>query len=158
MKNKKLMIILSICIVMLTATVIHKTLENDTYFTIVTGNYILQHGVDEAEPFTWHDNLKFTKLRWGFDVLVATVYNLAGFNGLYVLIILISIIIALSLFITLVKRKNNPIVAFLITIFTIMCMKDCLKCRGQIMSYLFFVFEIYSIQMLQSIFWILKRT
>lgn len=148
MKNKKLMIILSICIVMLTATVIHKTLENDTYFTIVTGNYILQHGVDEAEPFTWHDNLKFTKLRWGFDVLVATVYNLAGFNGLYALIILISIIIALSLFITLVKRKNNPIVAFLITIFTIMCMKDCLKCRGQIMSYLFFVFEIYSIQML----------
>ena len=148
MKNRKLIIILSICIAILTATVIHKTFENDTFFTIPTGNYILHNGVDEAEPFTWHQNLKFTKLRWGFDILVATIYNCAGFTGLYVFVIIVSVIIGISLFLTLVKRKNNPIIAFLITIFTIMCMKECLKCRGQIMSYLFFILEIYSIQML----------
>ena len=148
MKNKKLIIFLSICITILTASVIHKTFENDTYFTIPTGNYILQNGVDEAEPLTWHDNLKFTKLRWGFDVTVATIYNLAGFNGLYIFTIVISVLIGLSLFITLVKRKNNPIIAFLMTIFTIMSLRSGLTCRGQIMSYLFFVLEIYSIQML----------
>ena len=150
MKNKKLLIVLSICIAILTATAIHKTLENDTFFTIPTGNYILQHGVDEVEPFTWHENLKFTKLRWGFDVLVASIYNISGFTGLYVFIIILSILIGISMFITLVKRKNNPIIAFLITVFIMMCMKECLKCRGQIMSYLFFVFEIYSIQMLME--------
>ena len=148
MKNKKLLIVLSICIAILTATSIHKTLENDTFFTIPTGNYILQHGVDEVEPFTWHNNLKFTKLRWGFDVLVASIFNIFGFTGLYMFVIVLSIIIGISLFITLVKRKNNPIVAFLITVITIVCMKECLKCRGQIMSYLFFILEIYSIQML----------
>ncbi len=148
MKNKKLICILAICVAILTATVIHKRFENDTYFTIPTGNYILQHGVNEDEPFTWHENLKFTKLRWGFDIVVALTYNVAGFTGLYVFVILMSIAIGLTMFITLIKRKNNPIVAFLVTIFIVMCMRECLKCRGQIMSYLFFIFEIYSIQML----------
>jgi len=148
MKNKKLIYVLAICIAILTATVIHKTLENDTFFTIPTGNYILQNGVDEAEPFTWHENLKFTKLRWGFDVLVATIYNLSGFTGLYIFIIIMSILIGESLFITLVKRKNNPVVSFLISLFIVISIKECLKCRGQIMSYLFFIWEIYSIQML----------
>lgn len=148
MKNKKLIFVLGLCIILLTATVIHKTFENDTFFTIPTGKYILEHGVDEAEPFTWHNNLKFTKLRWGFDVVVALIYNVCGFKGLYVFVILMSILIGESLFITLVKRKNNPIISFLISVFIVICIKDCLKCRGQIMSYLFFILEIYSIQML----------
>lgn len=148
MKNKKLIIILSLCIAILTASAIHKTFENDTFFTIPTGNYILQHGVDEVEPFTWHENLKFTKLRWGFDVLVASIYNVSGFTGLYIFVIIMSVLIGITIFITLVKRKNNPIVAFLVALLTVMCIKECLKCRGQIMSYLFFALEIYSIQML----------
>lgn len=148
MKNKKLICILTICIALLTGAVIHKTFENDTFFTIKTGNYILEHGVDEVEPFTWHENLKFTKLRWGFDVLVALIYNGAGNIGLYIFVIIMSILIGVSLFLTLVKRKNNVVISFLMTIFTILFLKECLKCRGQIMSYLFFILEIYSIQML----------
>ena len=148
MKNKKLIIVLAVCIAIITGTAIHKTLENDTFFTIPTGNYILSHGIDDSEPFTWHNNLKFTKLRWGFDVLVASIFNIGGFTGLYIFVIIMSILIGGTLFITLIKRKNNPIFAFLVTIFVVMCLKECLKCRGQIMSYLFFIFEIYSIQML----------
>lgn len=147
-KNKKLIVTFIICIAILTATVIHKTFENDTFFTIPTGNYIIHNGVNDAEPFTWHQNLKFTKLRWGFDVVVATIYNIAGFGGVYAFTIFMSVLIGVTLFITLVKRKNNPIVALLVSVFTVMCLKTCLKCRGQIMSYLFFIIEIYSIQML----------
>lgn len=148
MKNKKLIIVLAVCIAIFAGTFVHKTLENDTFFTIPTGNYILKNGVNDAEPFTWHDNLKFTKLRWGFDVLVASVYNISGFTGLYVFVIIMSILIGVTLFLTLNKRYKNPVIAFLVSLFVLMCMKSCLKCRGQIMSYLFFIFEIYSIQML----------
>lgn len=129
MKNKKLIYILTICVVLITISIVHKTFENDTFFTIPTGNYILENGVDDVEPFTWNENLKFTKLRWGFDVLVASTYNLFGFTGLYVFTIIMSCLIGASLFITLVKRKNNPVVSFLITIITMIFMKECLKCR-----------------------------
>lgn len=148
MKNKKIVTILSICIVIITASLIHRTFENDTFFTIPTGNYILQNGVNDVEPFTWHENLKFTKLRWGFDVVVATIYNVSGFNGVYIFTVCMSAIIGIMLFTNLVRRKNNVIVAFFVTIFTIACLSQCLKCRGQIMSYLLFGLEIYSIQML----------
>lgn len=129
MKNKKLIYVLTICAVLITITSIHKTFENDTFFTIPTGNYILHHGVDDVEPFTWNENLKFTKLRWGFDVIVALTYNAFGFTGLYAFVVIMSGLIAATLFLTLVKRKNNPIVSFLITVITMMFMKECLKCR-----------------------------
>lgn len=148
MKNKKLIFILSICIIIFTASIVHKTFENDTYFTIATGNYTMQNGVNDVEPFTWHQNLKFTKLRWGFDIVVASVYNLAGFNGLYIFTVFMSALIGVSLFITLTKRKNNVVVSFLMTLFVLINVKSSLVCRGQIMSYLFFILEIYSIQML----------
>lgn len=148
MKNKKLIFILSVCIIIFTSALIHKTFENDTYFTIATGNYILENGVNEVEPFTWHENLKFTKLRWGFDIAVASIYNLAGYNGLYIFTVIMSATIGVCLFITLIKRKNNVIVSFIMTLFVMMNLKSSLVCRGQIMSYLFFILEIYSIQML----------
>lgn len=148
MKNKKLIIFLSICILIFSIGIINKTFENDTYFTIKTGNYILHNGVDETEPFTWHENLKFTKLRWGFDVMVATIYNVAGFNGLYVFTIMMSAIIGISLFITLVKRKNSVIVSFVMALLILLNISGSLTCRGQIMSYLCFVLEMYSIQKL----------
>lgn len=148
MKNKKLIFILSICVIIFTASIVHKTFENDTYFTIATGNYTMQNGVNDVEPFTWHENLKFTKLRWGFDIVVASIYNMAGFNGLYIFTVIMSAMIGVSLFITLIKRKNNVVVSFLMTLFVLINVKSSLVCRGQIMSYLFFVLEIYSIQML----------
>lgn len=148
MKNKKLILILSICILIFSIGIVNKTFENDTYFTIKTGNYIMQHGVDETEPFTWHENLKFTKLRWGFDVVVASIYNIAGFNGLYVFTVTMAGLIGISVFITLVKLKNNALVSFLMALFVITNLGSSLTCRGQIMSYLAFALEIYSIQKL----------
>ena len=59
-KNKKSFWILLISILILTIPLINKTFQNDTYFTIPTGNYILENGIDDVEPFTWHENLKFT--------------------------------------------------------------------------------------------------
>lgn len=148
MKNKKLIWTFAICLALIAISVVGKTFQNDTFFTIPTGNYILENGVNDVEPFTWHENLKFTKLRWCFDATVALVYRMAGFTGLYVLTVLIAIAIAISLFITLVKSKTNPSISFLITAFMILCSAGCLACRGQITSYLFFILEMYSINKL----------
>lgn len=150
MKNKKTFWILLIAILILTFPLIDKTFQNDTYFTIPTGNYILENGVDDVEPFTWHENLKFTKLRWAFDVTVASVFNLAGYTGLYIFTIVVAELIAAALFTTICKRGINKIVAFTISIFTMVTLAGGLTCRAQIISYLLFALEMYSIQQLMD--------
>ena len=79
-KNKKSFWVLLISVLILTIPLIDKTFQNDTYFTIPTGNYILENGINDVEPFTWHEDLKFTKLRWGFDIIVAGIYNVFRIN------------------------------------------------------------------------------
>ena len=56
-------------------SIVEKHMQNDTFFTIATGNYILENGYDNLDHLTWHKNLNFYKLRWGFDVLVALIFN-----------------------------------------------------------------------------------
>jgi len=74
MKNKKItIIILNIIIIIFTASLVTKTLQNDTFFTIGTGNNIIENGLDNKEYLTWHQNLNFEKIRWGFDVLIYTI-------------------------------------------------------------------------------------
>lgn len=129
---------------------VDKTFQNDTFFTIPTGNYILENGIDDVEPFTFHENLKFTKLRWAFDITVASIYNMAGFSGIYILTVIIAELIAATLFTTMVKKGTNKFLAFIITIFTMVTLAGGLVCRAQITSYLLFALEMYSIQQLMS--------
>ena len=92
-KNKKTYFLCIICLVLFTIGIVHKELENDTYFTIATGNYIVNNGINEDEPFTYHKNLKFTKIRWAFDIVVSQIYNISGFKGLYVFLLIVAIIV-----------------------------------------------------------------
>lgn len=149
-KNKKLFWALLISILLITFPLVGKTFQNDTFFTIPTGNYILENGINDVEPFTWHDNLKFTKLRWAFDISVAGIFNISGYTGLYICTVVIAELIATTLFITMNKKGINKIVSFAITIFTMATLTGGLTCRAQIVSYLLFAFEMYSIQQLMD--------
>lgn len=150
MKNKKTFYLFAICLMILTILLVNKTLQNDTFFTIPTGNYIIKNGVNDVEPFTWHENLKFTKLRWAFDVCVAFVYNNLGFNGIYAFTLVIAELIALAIFTTISIKNNNKIVAFSVTLFAMVTLSSYITCRAQIVSYLLFALEMYSIQKLMD--------
>lgn len=150
MKNKKTFCLFAVCLMLLTILLVNKTFQNDIFFTIPTGNYIMENGVNDVEPFTWHQNLKFTKLRWAFDVCVAGIYNIFGFTGLYIFTLVIAELIALTLFTTISKKGGNKIVAFAVTLFAMVTLSSYITCRAQIVSYLLFALEMYSIQKLME--------
>ena len=62
-ENKKIYIVFTILIIIITALSITKEMQNDTFFTIATGNSILNNGYDNLDHVTWHNNLEFYKLR-----------------------------------------------------------------------------------------------
>ena len=97
-----------------------KEMQNDTFFTIATGEHILQEGYDNVDHLTWHENLGFYKLRWAFDVAIAFIYNTFGFAGIYAFVVLIACLTAFSLFNILLKQKNNIVLSFIATVISML--------------------------------------
>lgn len=149
-ENKKLYIVLTILIIIVTAVCVRREMQNDTFFTIATGNYMLENGYDNLDHLTWHGNLQFYKLRWAFDLTIATIYNAFNFIGIYVFIVIIACITMVSLFNILIKQKNNIILSFILTIFSAILLNHlwAFTGRGQIISYLLLLWEIYFIEKL----------
>ena len=84
MENKKMsirftmMAVLLITILCIALT--PRTLQNDTYYTIKIGEYIVENGITMKDPFSWHEDLDYTYPHWAYDVCTYLVYKIGGFE------------------------------------------------------------------------------
>ncbi len=145
-KQKKIVIIFSILIGIFTIGIVGKTFQNDTFFNISIGKYILENGIDMKEHFSWIQGLTYTYSHWAFDIIMYLIYNNFGFTGIYISIILFSILINIVLFNLLTKRGKQPVIAFIITLISTYIIRSCYTARSQIVSFLCFIVEIYCIE------------
>ena len=148
--NKKTMIIISVILILFTCSLISKTFQNDTFFTIKTGENIITNGFDKIDHLTWHDNLAFIKVRWAFDVLIYYIYTFFNFNGIYIFVLIIASLTEVLLFNILVNKTHNLSLSLLLTLVSLyICARiSSFTARAQIMSYLLLLFEIYIIEKL----------
>ena len=145
--QKKLTVVLSIVIAIFTIGIVGKTFQNDTFFNISIGEYILENGIDMKEHFSWvPDNLDYGYSHWAFDVICYKIYNLFGFTGIYISVIVLSIITSITLFVLLSKRCKSSLVAFLVTLLSIYIIQDGFTARSQLVSFLCFIIEIYCLE------------
>lgn len=145
-KQKKIVIIFSILIGIFTIGIVGKTFQNDTFFNISIGKYILENGIDMKEHFSWIQGLTYTYSHWAFDIIMYLIYNNFGFTGIYISIILFSILINIVLFNLLTKRGKQPVIAFIVTLISAYIIRSCYTARSQIVSFLCFIVEIYCIE------------
>lgn len=146
--SKKLTIIFSIIVAIFTIGIVFKQFQNDTFFNISIGKYILENGIDMQEHFSWVQGLSYTYSHWAFDIVIYLLYNAWEFNGIYIATIVFSIITNIILYNLLNKRCKSPIVALLITLITSFIIRECYTARSQIISFLCFIIEIYCIEQL----------
>lgn len=73
-----------ICIIIFSAVMAPKTLQNDTFYTISIGEHIMENGIDRVDPFSWHD-LKYTYPHWLYDVFIYLIYSIR-WNDKYIYI------------------------------------------------------------------------
>ena len=150
MKNKKIYIIFSFLLSFLSIGLANKTLENDTFSAIKIGEYILKHGVDFKEHLNEFNTLNYHNARWLFNVIISFLNDHFGFIGIYILVMIVSILIALSIFNILLKKKLNIYISFFLTVITMIFLRGFLVPRAQIFSYLFLVLEIFFIERILS--------
>lgn len=135
-----------ILIIIFCAAITPKTLQNDTFYTIKIGEYILENGITMQEPFSWHQNLEYTFPHWAYDVLIYSIYNIGGMTGIYISTIVLASILGLLLYAVNVKLAKNKIISFVLTIGTMYLMKQYICARAQLVTFILFVLTIFFIE------------
>jgi len=124
-----------------------KTLQNDTFYTISIGEYIMENGLsDKAEPFAWHEGLEYTFPHWAYDVMIYLIYSVGGHLGIYISTIVLCAILGIIMYVTSSKLMKNRVVSFIITIASLYLLKDYVAARAQLATFILFVATIYCIE------------
>lgn len=147
-KEKIINIILISLLILFTIGNVEPRFQNDTFFDIPIGKYILENGIDMMDHFTWHTNLTYTYSHWLFGIVEAVLYDAFGFVGIYVMVLLIASITSITIFIILNKMGNNKILSFFITILAVYIGAHAFAARAQIITFLLFIIEFYCIEKL----------
>ncbi len=148
-KNKKEIIFEVLAIILISLfcfSLAPKTLQNDTYYTVKIGNLIMENGIDMKDHFSWHENLPYTYPHWLYDVIMALIYNLGSWNGIYVSVCIMSIILGLTIYIVNRKLNKNQVISFLLSIGVMYLLKDYIAARAQLVTFTLFIVWIYSIE------------
>ena len=87
-------------------------MQNDIFYTIKIGNLIQQNGIDGVDHFSWHDGLPYTYPHWLYDVGMSLIYNLGGFNAIYISTCFFSCILGICIYIVNSNKREMKIVIF----------------------------------------------
>lgn len=146
--NKLKNIIIIILTIIFTISIVPRSFQNDTFFTIAKGNDVLENGVQKEEKLVWHEGLEYTNSRWLFDTIIATIYNNFNFTGVYIFVLVIAVFQALIYNYILNKIIKRKEISFLFTLITIYFVSNEFAARAQIISFLLFLIEFYCIEQL----------
>ena len=135
------------CIVIFCASLAPKTLQNDTFYTIKIGEYIFNNGISDltTDLYSWHD-LKYTYPHWLYDLGIFIIYNTFGHGGIYVSTMIFSALLGCLVYALSVHKSKNQVISFFITLGAMYLMKSFIAARAQLVTFILFVFEVYSIE------------
>lgn len=123
-----------------------KTLQNDTYYTVSIGNLIMDNGIDMKDHFSWHEDLPYTYPHWLYDVLMSIIYNVGNWDGIYISVCVMSIMLGLSIYIVNKKLNKNQVISFALTIGAMYLLKSYIAARAQLATFIIYVWVIYFIE------------
>ena len=139
-------IIILILIAFFSFSVAPKTFQNDTYYSVAIGNLIIENGIDMKDHFSWHEDLPYTYPHWLNDILIAFAYNVGNWEGIYVLVCLMSVALGLSIYIVNKKLNKNQWISFAVTIGAMYLLKDYVAARAQLSTFIIYAWVIYFIE------------
>lgn len=122
-------------------------LNNDVWFLLNSGRYVLEKGIPHTEPFTLHEGMAFVMQQWLTAVLFWAVYSAFGPVGLLTVVAgtfagIILIIYKLCLRIS----EDNFLISFLVTLFASFLTSLFMQTRPYVFSTLILVLELFLLE------------
>ena len=117
--------------------------QNDTYWLINTGRYIVHNGFPYIEPFTIHKGLDFIVQQWLSTIIFHESYQMGGIAGVHLLIIGICTVTLFLIYrLALQLAGGKKLIAAYITAFIGVIFSFYMVPRPQVFSLLVFVTEV----------------
>ena len=138
--KKKYFIISIICIVILCICLMPILFQNDTFYTIKIGDYIVHNGIDMQDHFSIHI-LPYTYPHWLYDCIIYLIYTIAGLTSLYIFNIITFIVLILLIFYFNYKNCSSKFITLIFTILSIFMLSSYIATRAQVISYIVFILE-----------------
>lgn len=127
---------------------ISKTLDNDIWFILNNGRYVLNSGIPHIEPFTIHENMNFVMQQWLTSTIYWSLYNKFGEFGIIFIVMLCMIISVLFMYkITYLVSDNNFFVSYTLSMIFSIFLCIILTTRPMTFTILIIIIEIYNLEM-----------
>lgn len=135
------------CVALLSATLMQKMFQNDTFYTIKIGQLLRSSGMDYLDHFSWHENLPYMYPHWLYDIATSLVYDfMGGYAGVYIVNVVLTSILGILIYITSKRISKNQIISFVITLGQMYLIGDYLAARAQLVTFILFVLGILFIE------------
>jgi hypothetical protein len=96
---------------------IRRALDNDTWFLLNSGRFVMNNGIPHIEPFSIHGNMEFVMQQWLTDVFFWNIYNRVGELGLFLLVMICYALVILLLYkLSMNVSERNFFVSYSVTL------------------------------------------
>lgn len=141
-KYQYILILFSICTIFFISN--HLSFDNDFWFTINQGRYVVKNGFPHTVLFTIYDNLDFIYQSWATGVLFYEIYSLFGNYGMVCFILIIDFLIAFFHYKLCMKISKKFVLSILLTMFFISIMNVFfIVTRPQVFTFLNLLILLY---------------
>ena len=125
-----------------------KYFQNDTFYIIKLGDYIVHHGIDFIDHYSWVAELPYTYPHWLYDVFIYFIYHYFGYLGIYISVIVCFIFLILIIYYISLKILKNEFLSFVVSVISVFRLSMFAVARSQIISLSLFLLEVYFIHQL----------
>lgn len=127
---------------------ISRSLDNDIWFLLSHGRYVVQYGWPTTDPLSMHEGLDFVMQQWLSAVIFWESYVIGGESGPIAVVYIVStaIICAYYRLLRLVAQGNRSIAIAMTALFMIIICPLFMVTRPQIFSLLIFILAVYLLE------------
>lgn len=119
-----------------------KAMQNDTFWSIEVGEKIVNEGIFGIDDFSIHEGLYYVAHHFLTDILIYVVYSFAGFNGLYILEVVLALVIAGMLYLLNKEISGSKATSAVFLFIQMFMMSMFIAVRAQMISFILFILEL----------------
>ena len=144
-----MLIVIVISIPMAILFNIFKGLDNDLWYLLSEGRYIIQNGIYHTDVMSLHEGFDIVVQNWLSAVIFWIVYAFLGSKGIFFMILLVNAAICYLVYkISMLISDNNKKLSILVTIFTdVNLMFYFIVSRPQIFSFVILLLVVYLLEL-----------
>lgn len=143
------LIVLVVSLPMMVIFNIFKGLDNDLWYLLSEGRYIIQNGIYKVDTMSMHQGLDIVVQNWLSAVIFWIVYAFLGSKGIFFMVFLVNSVICYLLYkLCMLISNDNKRLSIILTIFTDLNMSlYFIVSRPQIFSFVILVLLLYLLEL-----------